>query len=319
MAKAFGKGANCAHAAQHGGCQKDKARKMCCRSCQGTRSVEGATITDDGTPFNPWAKDDCYDASMQEIEAAFGHGASCGHAVAFGQCNAGKKIKKLCCASCGENWNTAAKHNGGSGRVMRSSPLAKFPTHTPPPNPAGTIGKADAAATVPTLHGCQDLPDDAFDEAMHSQVLHTHWHAKRYKKNCPHAMFMNLCADKKIGAQIRQMCCSSCKADDGSVCADKPADELSHILGMKGVSCGTVTAAHGCNHPKIKVNCCSRCRKMEMFKTCKDSTEAELKHAVGQDGEGGCAHAAAEGKCEKSATYHRMCCATCELHHDITK
>merc|ERR1719231_529402 len=35
------------------------------------------------------------------------------------------------------------------------------------------------------------------------------------------------------------------------------------------------------------------------------------------EGEGGCAHAAAHGKCEKSSLYHKECCDSCELHRDI--
>jgi hypothetical protein len=327
MAKTFGAGASCPHAAKHGACQKEKTRMMCCASCKGTPPIKGATITDDGTPFNPWSTDGCFDASMKEMEKEFGPHASCGHAAAFGQCNAGTKVKKMCCASCGENWNGAAKHNGGNGEILGTTAPGKFAERTPPPNPADELKdlfkNGAKKVTVPSLPGCQDLPDDAFHKAMHNDVLETHWHAKRYQKTCPHAMMMNLCSDAKIGVHIRKMCCKSCTADDGkSVCADKPAAELSQILGLKKVSCGTVTAnakEDACAHPKIKANCCSSCRKKEIFKTCKDATEAELRKAVGQDGEGGCAHAAAEGKCEKSAVYHQMCCATCELHRDITK
>ena len=36
-------------------------------------------------------------------------------------------------------------------------------------------------------------------------------------------------------------------------------------------------------------------------------------------GEGGCAHAAANGLCEKNSLAHKACCETCELHRDITQ
>ena len=51
---------------------------MCCNMCKiadklgNTANGGGAAITDDGTAFNPWAKDGCFDASLKEMEKIFG-------------------------------------------------------------------------------------------------------------------------------------------------------------------------------------------------------------------------------------------------------
>ena len=61
-----------------GHCTKNAIRKMCCNMCKiadklgNTANGGGAAITDDGTAFNPWAKDGCFDASLKEMEKNFG-------------------------------------------------------------------------------------------------------------------------------------------------------------------------------------------------------------------------------------------------------
>jgi hypothetical protein len=120
MGDTFGKGSSCQEAASAGACTKKTIRKMCCNMCKiadklgNTANGGGAAITDDGTAFNPWAKDGCFDAPLKDMEKKFGKAASCGHAVAMGQCNAGKTIKKMCCASCSGVSNDGAKMNGGT-------------------------------------------------------------------------------------------------------------------------------------------------------------------------------------------------------------
>ena len=115
MGKAFQPGATCQQAASSGGCTtSEKVKSMCCKSCKLVGDgPPGSPITNDGTPFNPWSKDGCYDAPLAEMEAAFGPSSSCGHVVAMGQCNAGVKVKEMCCASCGGNKNQASSMNGG--------------------------------------------------------------------------------------------------------------------------------------------------------------------------------------------------------------
>ena len=124
---------------------------------------------------------------------------------------------------------------------------------------------------------------------MSDAAFKTHYHklfqtmvesiiAKKHEKSCPHAMMMNKCSDENI----KDACCTSCKADDGAVCVDKDADELSRLLGKKGVSCGTLAAAGRCDHKDVKKHCCARCRFKEAFKTCEDVSEAKLKILLGR-------------------------------------
>merc|ERR1712072_1219264 len=306
MGDTFGKGSTCQEAASQGHCTKNAIRKMCCNMCKiadklgNTANGGGAAITDNGSAFNPWAKDGCHDASAKEMEKKFGKAASCAHAAATGGCKAGKTIKKMCCASCGGSrklWG--APTSGGS--------------KCPPCNCDKGAAKKEGKKG-----GCSDMSDAAFKTHYHKlfQTMVESIIAKKHEKSCPHAMMMNKCSDENI----KDACCTSCKADDGAVCVDKDADELSRLLGKKGVSCGTLAAAGRCDHKKVKKHCCARCRFKEAFKTCEDVSEAKLKILLGRDaGEGGCAHAAANGLCEKNSLAHKACWETCELHRDITQ
>jgi hypothetical protein len=278
-----------------------------------TKNGGGATIELDKNgvckAYNPHsANENCFDAPLKEMEARFGPEASCGHAAAFGQCNAGKTIKKMCCASCGGARPDAAKMNGGNGASGNKDVLRKELIADPTPQ-----NKATPSKIPPAQAGCNDLPDLEFKTFYHA-LKETHWHAFKHEKSCPHAMMQGECADFRI----REKCCASCTADDKSICVDKPASEVSAALGLSGVSCGTLAQAGRCDHADVKKNCCARCRKQQYYPQCKDMSEQELRSIVGAvEGEGGCPHAAALGKCEKSSFYHKACCNACTLHRDI--
>lgn len=212
--------------------------------------------------------------------------------------------------------------NGGNGGTNFATVApGSRQQRTPPPNPADKIGAPKAKAPLPTMAGCEDLSDQKFHDAMHTSVLETHWHATKYTKTCKHAMFMNLCGDEKIGSSVSKMCCKSCKSDDGKVCVNKPAAEVSKIVGKEKVSCGTLVASNkaACDNAKIKGACCAECRWKAAHPKCNDVTETQLKALLGATlGEGGCGEAAAHGRCEKDAKVHAACCASCDLHRDIT-
>ena len=197
--------------------------------------------------------------------------ASCGHAAAFGQCNAGKTIKKMCCASCGGARPDAAKMNGGNGASGNKDVLRKELIADPTPQ-----NKATPSKIPPAQAGCNDLPDLEFKTFYHA-LKETHWHAFKHEKSCPHAMMQGECADFRI----REKCCASCTADDKSICVDKPASEVSAALGLSGVSCGTLAQAGRCDHADVKKNCCARCRKQQYYPQCKDMSEQELRSIVG--------------------------------------
>merc|ERR550537_1146870 len=99
-------------------------------------------------------------------------------------------------------------------------------------------------------------------------------------------MFQGECAD----LDIKDHCCKSCTASDGTNCVDADAGR--------------------CTSPKVRKHCCAMCRETCAFPDCQDISEQQLKRLVGAvEGEGGCPHAAAQGKCEHSALYHKQCCA----------
>jgi len=332
MGDAFGKGSSCQEAASQGHCNKGKIRSMCCAMCKcadkmgNTKNGGGATIELDKNgvckAYNPHSADEnCFDSPLKVMEEAFGPAASCGHAVAMGQCNAGKKIKSMCCASCGGLRPDAAKMNGGSHDIRQGGNGDRSEDDT-----GGHLTRPPAVKVADELPvpewlkpktGCKDISQRGFTDFWHetrkSEIEKAH--TKKETRNCVHAMFTGLCKD----AEIKSHCCGSCTADDGAVCVDKPAGELASILGKPGVSCGLLAQAGRCDHSEVKKNCCARCRKTEFYEGCKkqDVTEQELKALIGDDGEGGCGHAAALGKCEKSSTVHASCCRACTLHRDI--
>merc|ERR1719498_170989 len=167
-----------------------------------------------------------------------------------------------------------------------------------------------------------DMSDADFKQFWHT-LKDTHWHAFKHEKSCPHAMMNGECDN----LDIAEKCPKSCTADDGSVCKDKEASDVSRALGLKGVICGTLAAAGRCDHADVRKHCCAMCRMYCVTPTCVDVTQQKLKRLVAatgsqratEDTEGGCPHAAAEGKCTHSSLYHKACCATCVLHADIQK
>jgi hypothetical protein len=176
---------------------------------------------------------------------------------------------------------------------------------------------------------CTDMPDADFKAFWH-KLKDTHWIAFKHEKTCAHAMFQGECSN----LDIKDKCCKSCTVAggkktmhtientviDGTVCVDKDATDVSRALGQKGLSCGTLAAAKRCNSAKVREVCCAACREVCAFPNCLDVSEQELRRLVGNvEGEGGCPHAAAHGKCEHSSLYHKHCCASCLLHRDITK
>jgi len=337
MGDAFGKGSSCQEAASQGHCNKGKIRGMCCAMCKcadkmgNTKNGGGATIeiNDKGQckAYNPHSADEnCFDSSLKVMEEAFGPAASCGHAVAMGQCNAGKKIKRMCCASCGGLRPDAAKMNGGSHDIRQggNGDRSEDDTggHLTEPPAVKVAAPKELKEWQKPKSGCKDLVAKDFTDWWHTTKmteLEKSIGLTKDAKSCPHAMFQGGCKE----AEIKSHCCSSCTADDGAVCIDKSASEVATNLGLTGVSCGTLAQAGRCDHAAVKKNCCARCRKQELYPVCKDVTEAELKKLIGKpgndEGEGGCAHAAALGKCEKNSDVHKACCETCTLHRDITQ
>merc|ERR1712216_1117225 len=143
----------------------------------------------------------------------------------------------------------------------------------------------------------------------------------KHDKTCAHAMFNGECAD----LDISDKCCKSCTVSggkktmhtientviDGTKCVNRPSDEVSRALGLTGVSCGTLAAAGRCSSPDVRKLCCAMCRETCAFPKCLDVSEQQLERLVGKvESEGGCPHAAAQGKCEHSSSYYKNCCAS---------
>lgn len=296
-------GASCQEAASKGHCTKKKVRDLCCSMCKcadkmGNTACKlgpghcGATVSiEEGVckAYNPHSHNEhCWDASVKEMEAEFGPSASCGHVQAFGQCNASEKVRNMCCASCG-------------GQA------------TAPPSPPPTL-----PAWEQPKKGCSDLFDKDFTrfwyKAHDDQVVQNIIHNNKDVKSCPHAMFHGLCTN----SEIRKHCCGSCTSDEGQICVDKSAAAVSDLLGESGVSCGLLAHAGRCDNSYVKTSCCASCRKYELYPTCDDVTEQELRQLIGKAhndvGEGGCLQAAALGQCESSSVVHRACCKSCTLH-----
>jgi hypothetical protein len=271
---------------------------QCADKMKNTQNGGGATISinerGECKAFNPHSHhEDCWDEPMAEMEKIFGPGASCAHGQTFGLCTSKEsrheRFQRACCATCG-------------GKPMI------HPTEAP------TL----AAWEKPKNGACKDLLEKDFTEFWHKDqsAIEKAIGVVKDHKSCPHAMMQGLCKN----ADIKKHCCSSCTADNGAVCVDKTAEEVSTLF-KSGLSCGLLAQSGQCNIKAVKEACCARCRKYELYPTCEDVSEQKLKLLIGQpwndEGEGGCTHAAALGKCEKSSTVHRACCKTCTLHRDI--
>merc|ERR1711871_786563 len=224
---------------------------------------------------------------IKEMEREFGPGASCGHVLAFGQCDASEKARNMCCASCG-------------GQA------------TAPPSPPPTL-----PAWEKPKKGCSDLLEKDFPKWWHTtktEAVQNVIHNNKDVKSCPHAMMHGLCTD----SEIKKHCCGSCTSDEGKTCVDVSAEKISEILGKSGTNCALLGQAGRCDNLYVKTNCCVSCRKWELYPTCEDVTEQQLRALIGADhndvGEGGCAQAAALGECERSSVVHKACCKTCTLH-----
>merc|ERR1719473_1519454 len=226
-------------------------------------------------------------------------------------------------AGSGDSGNTGGNGNGGTGGGgtggggtggggTGGGPHGSGNGGAWPANGGGSLAKCVVNTPAKASNGaeCKDLPDSEFKAFWHT-LKDTHWLAFKHEKTCEHAMFQGECSD----LHIRNACCKSCTADDGSICVDKEASDVSRALGLSGVSCGTLAAAGRCNHADVRKHCCAMCRMYCVNPTCKDVTEQELRHEVGK-GEGGCPHAAAQDKCTHSSLYHKRCCASCILHAD---
>jgi len=299
-------GASCQEAASKGHCTKKLIRDKCCKMCEcadkmkNTQNGGGATISinEDGEckAYNPHSHhEDCWDTPGSEMARIFGHpDASCGHGQTVGLCDVINGVPRheqflgLCCATC-----------GGKPQVQPS----KAPT---------------LAAWQKPKEGCKDLVEKDFTAWWHKDqdAIQKAVGVVQDQKSCPHAMMMGLCKN----ADVKHHCCSSCTSDSGKTCVDKTADEVSKLF-KEGLSCGLLAQAGQCSKQAVKEACCARCRKFELYPTCQDVDELTLKKLIGQpwndEGEGGCAHAAALDKCEKSSTVHKACCHTCTLHRDI--
>jgi hypothetical protein len=240
----------------------------------------------------------------------------------------GDKDEHGCLIAAGQKWCAAKSKCIGPGEVCTGGggtggggtgggPHGNGNGGAWPANGGGSLAKCVVNTPAKASNGaeCKDLPDSEFKAFWHT-LKDTHWHAFKHEKTCEHAMFQGECSD----LHIRNACCKSCTADDGSICVDKEASEVSRRLGLTGVSCGTLAAAGRCNHADVRKHCCAMCRMYCVNPTCKDVTEQELRHEVGKvEGEGGCPHAAAQDKCTHSSLYHKRCCASCILHADIQK
>jgi len=321
---------SCGTLAASGGCKLDTVKKHCCARCR--KALE----------IHPVCKDVSEKQLRRMVGASEGEGG-CPHAAALGKCEKSSLYHQACCASCDLHRDITQKSkNPLSELAVAKAAVTKLSSCTCPAGqvPASvvsaatpstrTTGSANTAATPSTAGAdlynqfkapprpapaptCTDMPDADFKKFWHT-LKDTHWLAFKHEKSCPHAMMQGDCKDGDIAGK----CCKSCTADDGSLCADKTASQVSAALGLSGVSCGTLAASGGCKVANVKKHCCARCRKAELYGTCKDVSEKSLRRLVGNvEGEGGCPHAAAHGKCEKSSLYHQACCATCDLHRDI--
>jgi len=290
------------------GCNDPKVKANCCARCK-KYEVYGT----------------CTDVSEQTLRKKVGNvegEGGCPHAAAHGKCEKSSLYHKLCCKTCTLHRDIETKSYKVTAKLAAKKACPKCPACKPP---AGIYDKW--AKWLPKAVGdakCHDTPDAEFKVAYHKlvQTVTESMFAFKHEKSCPHAMMHNECGNE----DVKDLCCKSCTADDGAVCVDKSAEEISRILGKPKVSCALVVQAgaktsskkDGCDDPKIKANCCSRCREHEMHATCQDVSEQTLRATVGNvEGEGGCLHAAAHGKCEKSSLYHRMCCESCRLHRDM--